>query len=166
MQNNTAYYKAQNDPFGGFVPLPFQCSCSYVFHCLSVTVAFYTLSYQTVMCLHMCVSVCVCVFKCECACTRIGLWEYECLHFLSVPYVSICINVMPRSKCLHPTSEAQRCEEIITKDKKDTYMREILRHHRPQWCECSWLEDTDKLSIMCARPLPPLSHCQAVIEQL
>lgn len=31
MQNDTPYYKAQNDPFGGFVPLPFQCSCSYVF---------------------------------------------------------------------------------------------------------------------------------------
>lgn len=42
--NNAPYYKAQNNPLVGFVPLPSQYSCSYVFHCLQVTVAFSTSS--------------------------------------------------------------------------------------------------------------------------
>lgn len=84
-----------------------------------------------------------------------GLWEYECLHFLSVQCVFICIHVMPHSKCLHPTSEAQRCEEILTKDKKDVYKRELLL---PAPASLVWMFLFWRTLTNCQSCVPDLCH--------
>lgn len=99
MQNNTPYYKAQKDPFGGFLPLPFHCF--YVFSLSSGdSGVLSTFTWDDN------VSKCARAWR---------LWDYECLLFLPVQRLLICIHVMPHSKRLHPNSEAQRCEGMFFK---------------------------------------------------
>lgn len=119
MQNNTPYYKAQKDPFGGFLPLPFHCF--YVFSLSSGdSGVLSTFTWDDN------VSKCARAWR---------LWDYECLLFLPVQRLLICIHVMPHSKRLHLNSEAQRCEGMFFKKGQK---REILCYHRrPQWCECA-----------------------------
>ncbi len=140
MQNNTAYYSTSTKWSIWWI-------CTFtvsVFSCLIVSKWQWLSIHLHMRRLHVCM------------CVRAGgLRGYECLHLLSVQCMSVCIYTMPRSECLHPLPEARRCEEIIKGQERQIHEREILcRCHRPQRRECSWLEDTDKLSIMCARPLP------------
>lgn len=151
MQNNTPYYKAQNDPFGGFVSLPFQCSCSHVFSSSfgdsGILSTFMSDS-------NVSTYVCGCACVCACVCMRaMRIW---------VPTFSVCavrVYLYSRLGPFEMSPSNFRSTEVwrITKDRKDAYKREILCcRHRSPWCECSWLEDTDKLSVMCAGPLPSL----------
>lgn len=120
------------------------------FRCLSVTVAFYTPSYQTLMCQHICLYVCACV--CVCAW---GLWENECLHLLCVQCVSICTHILPHSKCPKPSE----CERNNKKGKK----RNIQERNPPPLPHTSVVSfpsrrTFSKVSVTSARPLPSLSQ--------
>lgn len=104
MQTNTPYYKAQNDPFGGFVPLLFQCSCSNVFSLtLGDSGSLYTFTPDINMSPYVCAW---------------GLYENMSAYIHCL--CSVCLSVFtsrPHSRRLRPTSEAQKCEEMVTKDK-------------------------------------------------
>lgn len=106
----------------------------------SVSVLCLSLSFSDSGFLHTIISdITVCVFVCVHAW---GLWDYECLHFLSMQHVSPC-----RAPHIMSPATYRSTEVSITNNR-----------HRPQWCGFFfWLLDSDKVSVMCATPLPSLS---------
>lgn len=115
-----------------------------VFLCLSLSFSDSGFLYTFISGIHMCV----------CVRAREG---YEITSAYIFCLYSACPHVMPRSKCLDPTSEAQRCEQ-----ERRTHEKENLCHrHGPQWCGCVWLEDADKaVNHVCQTIAISFSHCQ------